>query len=262
MGTGLKTSDTTYLTTPQAPQQRNVLIEDFTGVSCPPCPTGHAKLKAILAKYPGRIVITGNHIFGFAQAKPIDKVSRQDFRTQDATDIANAFGSVAFMPSAIIDRVPDGSSNYVQSQATWIGSVDARVNEAAPVNITITKQYNDQQRSVQARIRLDYTQAVSKPHNLTIAIIENEIVDAQETGSGIDTFYTHNDVLRDVATLTTGVPVLDSITVKQPGRVFERSITINLDPAWNAAKCRIVALVHYSDAIDKSVLQAAETEVK
>ena len=261
-GTGIKTTDTTYIAVTETPQLRNILIEDFTGVSCPPCPLGHATLKAILAKYPGRIVITGNHIFGFTQARPIPDVSRQDFRTQDATDIAAAFGGVSFMPAAIVDRIPDITGTYVQSRASWISNVDARISVAAPLNINVTTNWDEQQRKVQARIKLSYTQSISKKHSLTIAVIENEIIDAQETSTHIDTFYTHNDVLRDIVTLTSGVPVLDTIQVKQAGRVFERTISIDLNPAWKRENCKIVAFVHYMEDTDKSVVQAIEVEIK
>ena len=260
-GTGVKSTDTTYVSAAESPQPRNILIEEFTGVSCPPCPQGHSALKNIIAKYPDRIVVIGNHIFGFAQAKPISGLSKQDFRTQDATDISTLMGSVSYMPAAVIDRISDGSG-YIQPRANWVSAVDTRINQVAPVNISITKTWNDQQRTVQARIKLAYTQAVSKKHNMTIAVIENEIVDAQETSTGIDSFYTHNEVLRDIVTLPTGVSVLDSIATKQPGRVFERSISINLDAKWNADKCRIVVFVHNNDGADKTVLQAAEVAVK
>ncbi len=258
----VSTADTTYVAAVETPQLRNVLVEELTGVSCPPCPQGHADLKFLQGKYPGRVIVLANHVFGFPQANPVSGASKGDFRTQEATDLFGIFGGVPFMPAALIDRVPDAQGGYTIPRSAWFGSVDARIAVAAPVNLSITKTWEEQSRTVQARVKLAYTSAVSAKHNMTIAVIESDLVDAQKYPTEIDTFYTHNHILRDIVTPTVGTAVLDSIGTKQAGRIFDRSISITLKPEWNADNCKIVAFVHYADATDRSVLQAVETEVK
>src|ERR1043165_4143799 len=42
-------------------QQKNVLIENFTGASCPNCPQGREIIDALLTDNPGRIVVVEVH---------------------------------------------------------------------------------------------------------------------------------------------------------------------------------------------------------
>ena len=37
------------------PQNRNVVIEEFTGINCQNCPDGHRVANSLMATYPGRV---------------------------------------------------------------------------------------------------------------------------------------------------------------------------------------------------------------
>src|SRR6478609_4934155 len=56
--------DTSFMASVETPQDRIVLIEEFTGVTCPTCPPGHKVLAQMETTYPDRLAIMGIQLFG------------------------------------------------------------------------------------------------------------------------------------------------------------------------------------------------------
>lgn len=256
-----KVFDTTYLAAVEQPQQRRILIEEFTGVSCPPCPSGHELVRNLKKQYPERIVVIANHVFNFPQAIPIKGLSRYDFRTQDATDIGKLFGGVSYMPAAVFNRKKIGS-DYLINTTAWASAVLAQTELSTPVNVYASSTFNNNSHVATVKIRLAYTEVVSKKHALTVAITESKIIDAQKNQSAIDTFYTHNYVLRDVITQLNGSPILDIQGSKEQGRVIERTFQVSIDSAWEVTNCRIIAFVHMIEGDRMEVFQSVDVEVE
>ena len=48
------------------PQNRNVVIEEFTGINCPNCPDGHVVANNIMDAYPGRVWAVNIHAGNYA----------------------------------------------------------------------------------------------------------------------------------------------------------------------------------------------------
>jgi thiol-disulfide isomerase/thioredoxin len=249
--------DTTYVTNVEAPQLKNILIEEFTGVSCPPCPSGHDVVKSIKAQYPDRIVVIAYHIFNFPQAEPIHGLSKQDFRTQDATDISNTiYGSVGSMPNAGIDRVPKNGV-LLQGRAFWPTSVAEQIAKESPINIRLIRTFIQETNEVELTAKVSFTRNFDKKLSLNVAMIEDSIIDAQKNNLKTDTIYVHNYVLRDLVTSVFGTSFLDAFATKEAGRVYERKYAFKIDTSWNARKCKIVAFVATNEQTDKEVLQAS-----
>lgn len=253
--------DTTYLATVEKPQPKNVLIEEFTGVSCPPCPNGHEVVKSIKAQYPDRIVVIAYHILNFPQTAPVHNVSKYDFRTQDATDIGKFFGGTGSIPVAVIERIPENNA-YFSSSGAWSNNVNKSIDNTPPMNMYLTSTYDSVTKIATVRLKIAYTQNLSKKHSLTMAVIESDIIDAQKNQLIVDTFYQHNYVLRDIVSSTYGDLILDSLPQKEMGRVIERSFSIPISSDWKPGNCSVVAFVHNVDAADKSVFQSVQSKIK
>lgn len=249
--------DTTYVSNVEAPQLKNVLIEEFTGVSCPPCPGGHDVVKSIKAQYPDRIVVIAYHIFNFPQAEPIHGLSKQDFRTQDATDISNTiYGSIGSMPNAGIDRMPKNGV-LLQGRAFWPTSVAEQIPKESPINIKLDRTFMQETNEVELTAKVSFTKSFDKKLSLNVALIEDSIVDAQKNNLKTDTIYVHNYVLRDLVTPVFGTSFLDAFVTKEAGRVYERKYSFKVDTSWNTRKCKIVAFVTTNEQTDKQVVQAS-----
>ena len=110
-------------------------------------------------------------------------------------------------------------------------------------------------------IHVAYTAGVSKKQVLNVALIQDSIIDYQKSGLQVEENYVHNYVLRDMVTPISGTPIMDAMTIKEPGRVYERTMKIKLDPAWDAAHCQLVVFISNAEGADKEVLQAEEVKV-
>jgi thiol-disulfide isomerase/thioredoxin len=249
--------ETTYVTNPETAQAKTVLIEEFTGVSCPPCPAGHDAVKAIKNQHSNKIVVVAYHILNFSQADPIKNLSKQDFRTQVATDVGNTiYQGVSLMPAAGIDRTPV-NGQMLLNRTIWANAVNEQVAKLSYLNIHMNSVYDPALKEATLNVKIAFTQAVSKKLCLNICVIEDSIIDAQKTLFTIDTFYTHNYVLRDLISPLNGIPFLDDISTKEAGRVYERTVKFNLKDLWNADRCKVVAYVSVNESPNVEVLQAA-----
>ena len=85
-------------------QERNVLLEDFTGVRCVNCPDGHLVAASIINTYsPGRVVVVAEHDTLGLLTGPYP-FGHYDFRTTEAKDIIALLGGISSKPIGAIDR--------------------------------------------------------------------------------------------------------------------------------------------------------------
>lgn len=259
--------DTAYTTTPETPQTRKMLAEEFTGVSCPPCPKGHEAMRAIKASKNGNVVVIGYHIFNYAQANPVEKdgqkLSKYDFRTQDATDVANSvLGGLGGMPEAAFDRTLY-KNKHLTSRIEWNGAADARgaAQTTTPVNIHITSTYDATTLEATVKVKLAYTDDVNFKQTLTLAVIEDSVIDAQKTDTSIIKDYVHEHVLRDIVTPVTGVLIPTKVDPKVAGRVYERTFKVPVKPEWHAEHCKLVVFVSNDEPNNRDVVHTEEAHL-
>ena len=256
----VQAKDTFYMAPVENAQLKNVLIEEFTGVKCPNCPDGHNIVATIQNANPSRVIAIGYYPFGQAQTEPLKDLTKADFRIADATELSTLLGGIQFLPIAAVDRKMFGGA-ILTARTLWSSNVQARLAVATPINMQLSVSYDDASREAIIKTTLKYTSALSTKHNISLAIYENNLVDAQEYPTYIDSFYTFKHVLRDVITPVGGASVLDSLTNKAAGLVFEKTILYTLPAKWNPSNCKIVAFVHDA-AATKEVYQVIEKSVK
>lgn len=267
-GGGAKAVDTTYTAEAEKPQSRVVLVEEFTGCSCPPCPSGHLIIYGpggIKEQHPDQVAVIAYHIFNFPQAEPVHGHAKFDFRTQDATDVgAHIFGGIGSLPNGGIDRKKNTAANNVLlfEKPLWSQAVNGDVSVKPAANLVVTSSYDAATRNAIVKVHIAYTQDVAKKQSLTLAIVESNILDAQKTDTSIIDNYTHRSVLRDIITQYYGDGVIDSIATKKAGRVYERTFSFAVNKDWNADNCALVAFISNNEADDKEVVQAAEVNLK
>lgn len=258
--------DTTYIAAIETPQGRNVLIEEFTGASCTNCPAGHATVASLVSANPDRVIALAYHtFFGGSIFKPVNKdgvKSLYDFRDSAATNIGTTiFGGVSSIPVAGVDRIKVGSS-LLLGRTDWASETNKRLSAASPVNLYLSSSFDNSANKVTLKVKVAYTASVSTKNTLTLGVVESNITDAQEYPDRIDTFYVHNHIFRQCLTPYYGNTILDSITVKQPGRVYEYNYSFTPAASWKLENCQIVAILSNNESDNKEVLQAKEVKLK
>lgn len=251
--------------TPQSPEPKRVLIEEFSGVRCTNCWTGHEATEIILQNHPNRTVGVTLHVADEniePLTHPYNFANAQNFQTTESTDIDKLFGTYSGMPTALIDRhtFPPASKAFQSPPAVWEGLVVSELNNNTPVNITMENSWNAAKRTIKSRVDLHYTSDVTDPQYISFMIVEDSIINPQYVNNGIDTFYNkHHNILRKMLTNSTGTLIThETKKGSVPVYFFELK---NIPTSWNAENINLVAFVHGSG--DKAdVVQVIEKPLK
>lgn len=248
--------DTTYVEgTIETPQQKVVLMEDFTGAACPNCPYAHEKIAELVSANPGKIAVTAIYSY-FADPLNTD----EDFTNADAYALDDYLGPAPANPATAIDRTDFGTGFFNFFPDDYAGYVSTQLALTPPCNIYITeKSFNDETNELVLNIKIKYTSALSTVNHLTVYATENNIIAAQLDETEEIEDYEHNHVLRDAITSVFG---LDLVGEKIPGRVFEKEFPVILSEDWVKSNMEIIAFVHnYEPGVNEVVLQAAVLEL-
>ncbi len=268
--------DSTYIDpTPAVPQKRAILFEDFTGVQCVNCPAAQQIIHKLDTIYQGQLNAVALHpnltSLGL-NVRPIPGKSRYDFRTNAAADICTQIlGSLGSLPRGCVDRVRfSGQPEIYFSSTDFEAKVAERLNMAplAPVNITlkaIETGLNPNEIGIDITIR--YTQTQNDSNLLSIMLLQDSVIDAQEKQEGAQVYtiddYVHMHLQRDMFTNHTGDLLnKDENTTLVQGRVFQKRYIITNDNALADKKhLSALAFVHKSGS-NKEVLQSAKIYFK
>jgi len=244
---------------------KTVYVEELTGVKCPNCPTGSARLESILLNYPDNMIVVGIH--GIDLASPISGLSKYDFRNEDAADLEIFLKDFLGKPSAYFNRVRyeelgDLWGNPAPSQ--WENFVDQELEKPQVMEVSIIKSYNEDTRELEVTVAVLPLEDLSGEFKVTILLTESEIVDAQDdkNESEIVLDYVHNHVLRDVITTFNGDAFASSLT-KDAGvsKNYVYTIPNDVEGLWRPEHLEIVAFIANTEGESEEVLQAASEHV-
>lgn len=254
--------DTSYIANSVVTKQlKHVLVQEFTGVYCYTCPSGHQAVADIIMANPGRISAMNIHsVFYGIYSNPAVMGNKYDFRTEDGDSIVSFLGGISSVPSGAIDmKIQSGETTILSTKrANWGDYVSDQINEMPPVNVEIESSLNSFNRYLRIVITLKYTEDVSENNYLTVAIVENNIVDKQYVDTVVVDDYIHQHILKKCLTLPKGSLIDASL---EKGRVYIRVYEYFLPSEWNENNVEIVAYVHERDN-STNVLQAASYKIK
>lgn len=239
-----------------ANQQRNVLIEEFTGVRCNNCPAGAQAIEALLAQHGNRLVAVSVHAGPFAPPYP---ESLYDFRTPAGTQILSFLGEPLGYPTAVVNRRKFAQESSLQlGQAKWAGYIEQELSVPPRVKLAVNPSFNAATRDLQADITVFVQETFAEPDvRLNVALIEDNITDYQLTPAGKQADYVHKHVLRAMLTSATGNLIQENLNT---GSRFCKRYTLNLPTGWKERDCKVVAFVSLGGA-SKDVLQVAQAKI-
>ncbi len=260
---GYKTADSSYIAPIESKQEKVVLIEKLTGVSCANCPKAARIIEGLIADHPSQILSVA--MFppsGMDFTEPIFGKSRFDFRNAKVDEIVTILGAYSGLPNASLDRRTENGQIFGLPYATWVTRVTPWLSEKTPVNIHVESAYVVDKNEATVTVKIAFTETVSTDLYLTVYIIENNIEDYQADGDE-KILYNHEHVFRDCITSVSGSSL--NYANKNAGTVLQKQISfspvISGTNAWNLDNCKVIAFVHKSGT-DQEVLHAQEVHLK
>lgn len=228
-GLGLTLSAFAQLPVSTTPQNRKVLLEEFTGIHCVWCPDGHKMANELKAAKPaGSVVLVNIHTGGFAQPQAGDP----DFRTTEGNAIASIPGTnIAGYPTGSINRhLFAGQTGFSLSRSDWNKYADSTLAKASYVNLALEGSLNVATRVLTVNVEAYYTAGSPVATNkLTVMLLEDNVAGPQTGAADLypamlnsDGTYNHNHMLRKV--LNTD-PTGETITTTTSGTTVTKQYT-------------------------------------
>jgi hypothetical protein len=191
-----------------SPENRKVILEEFTGVNCVNCPQGHAIAQNIQNNNQGDVFLINIHSGGYA----VPNGSQPDFRTQWGQAIANQSGLLGY-PAGTINRQnfpgqeQGNNGTTALSRGQWAGASNTVLGQASYVNTAVTAVVDVQTRIMTLDVEAFYTNnsplAVNK---LNVAVLQNNTLGPQ-VGGNMGNNYVHQNRLIDLLTGQWGIDI-------------------------------------------------------
>ncbi|MDE5625446.1 MAG: Omp28 family outer membrane lipoprotein [Muribaculaceae bacterium] len=241
-------SEERFIELPPIEGNRVVLLEDYTGQSCPNCPEGHRVIEQLVEQYPGKVVAVSIHAGAFAipATNPTYVGLKPAFG-----DAMSADRGVSEYPAGVVDG--QGPSLH----ANWPTAVRDALQVAALCEIEIDGfSYDEATRNLGGTVTVLPGKSASAA--IGIWIIEDGIVARQYNVNGDNTWdrnYVHDHVLRSYATNSVWGDPVTLVRDEESSRDF----SVILDSTWNVDNISVVAFV--TDMATGEYLQTAYAHV-
>lgn len=218
---------------PTTPQNKNVVLEEFTGIHCGFCPDGHAIANAIQDANPERVSIINVHAGSYA----VPSGNQPDFRTPYGNALVNqsySGGNFGF-PSGTVNRHVFPGRSMATGGGTAMGrnywAVSANEILAAPsnVNVGVEASIDMLTRVLSVHVEAYYTGNSNNSTNmLNVALLQNNTLGYQ-AGGGQGNNYRHMHRLVDLLTGQWG----EEITTTSAGSFVDRTYTYTIPEMYN-----------------------------
>ena len=175
-----------------SPENKKIILEEFTGIYCTFCPDGHAIAQGIQDNNAGEVFLINIHEGGYANPNGSDP----DFRTPFGTAISSQSGLVGY-PAGTVNRknfpgLEQGAAGTTaMSRGSWGNATNITLNEPSYVNVGVEATIDMSSGELIVHVQAYYTGDSPESTNLlNIALLQNNTAGPQ-TGGGQGNNYNH-----------------------------------------------------------------------
>lgn len=245
---------------------KRVLLEDYTGHTCPNCPSAGKIARDLADQHPGQVIVMAVHAGWFARTYPesgVPQVFDYDFRTTAGTEWDAFFGNGnAGNPNGLVNRLKV-NSKYVLRPNEWGGVISSALAEEPVMDLQLIVDYDDTDRKICAHVKASYLETIDRNLKLEVVVIEDSIIAAQKNNDpaigpvGDIEDFVHMHVMRGALNGTWGSSIAKA-GVANPASLI-KTVQSVLPASCNPENCHIIAFVF--DADTQEVLQVTETHL-
>jgi len=212
------------------PGNKNVLLEEYTGVSCTACPQGHLEIDNLVTAYPNKVFVAGMHSASVGHTTPYgnDEDLSRPFPDLLRYKINNLFG----IPGGIISRRAgiSGTEFFIfNAYPTYHLPIDSAINkiinESSPFNIGIEANYDTVNKTLVVNSQIYSSAATTSKYNINVFLTQSNILVSQLDGNTVIPNYNQKHVFREVLTPSWGTTIYTAGAAK--GSIYNHSVTFN-----------------------------------
>lgn len=221
------------------PQNKHIVLEEYTGIYCGYCPDGHSIANTIYNNNPGTVLIN-IHTGGYATVA----AGEPDLTTTIGTAIAGIPGmGITGYPAGDVNRTILTGTVMSAGRGSWNSMGNTIKNQAAYCNVAVEGSVDATTRVLTYTAQVYYTaNSPASTNSLTVVLLEDDVLGPQHnygtptlynaSNYNADGSYNHNHVLRKG--LTAGNFGI-TIPVTTAGTTFTTTGTYTIPMTYGAA---------------------------
>ena len=242
---------------------KNVVLEEYTGIQCQFCPDGHKRANQLAAAHPGRVFVINIHAGGYAA---------NTYTTAHGNTLQTTFGANSFPTGTVNRHTFSGYSqgNFLMSRGDWASAANTIMSQTSPVNIAARGTLDWNTRELNITVQLYYTaDEANSTNKLNVAILQDNVIGSQ-VGSSLNpaqqvgSQYCHMHMFRGfVYNNAWG----EDITTTTQGSFVEKTYTYTIPnslgtPTAIAAKLEDLHFVAFVAQGQQEILTGCEVEIE
>ncbi|NLJ82799.1 MAG: Omp28-related outer membrane protein [Bacteroidales bacterium] len=240
----------------QTPQNRAIVLEEYTGINCGWCPDGHKMGDELRAKFPDKVYQINIHAGGYAA---------NTYTTPEGTALNTAFGITGY-PTGVVSRElvnVGGKMMYALSRGVWENVATQIMEHKAYANVASKSTIDKSSRKLSCSVQVYFTDSSEadpeEGNSINIAIVQDNIWGTQDGGSTLypamwddaTKKYKHNHMLRAFITGAAGEAIPDNAKGTLYKKTFEYTIPETIsNEAVVLDDLEIIVFVTQGDALN------------
>ncbi|MCT8340190.1 Omp28-related outer membrane protein [Flavobacteriaceae bacterium TK19130] len=211
------------------PENKKVILEEFTGINCVFCPQGHTIAQGIQDNNPGNVFLINVHVGGFATPN----AGQPDFRTPFGSALASQ-SNLAGYPAGTVNRhefpgLQQNGTGTAMGRGNWAQAANQVLGESSYVNVGVEADLDVQSRELTVHVEVYYTgDSPQSTNKLNIALLQNNTLGPQ-TGGNMGDEYVHMHRLVHFLTGQWG----EDITTTTNGSFIDETYTYTIPEDYN-----------------------------
>lgn len=248
---------------------RKALLEDYTGQTCPNCPTAADLIKTqLIPRYGDSLVVIAVHQ-GNTYAKPTLTYTN-DFRTTAGEEWGKSSGfGIGFYPCGLINRTDYGTGRQIANQA-WSSTIPKALKDPFSLKLNVKTSYDTTVRSLSVRVKGTFQKTYTGSTKISIIYTEDSIVGKQKKGSADLEEYEFEHMMRSSlngdwgASFTSATAVAGDSIIYSLDNIGIPEIYKGVSNAGNSAvnDKKVTVVVFVYDELTKVVLQAEKLKIR
>jgi len=218
------------------PENKNVVIEEYTGINCGACPDGHRISEQIKNTYPNDVSVINIHTGYYAGG-----TGDPNYRTSFGDELFNQTGGQGF-PTGTVNRHIFYGNQTAIPRFEWENYSNVILGQASYCNVALEANIDVQTREMTINVEVYYTSNGAAENRLNIALLQNNIEGPQAGGAIYNPsqilpngHYNHMHMLRHLITGQWG----DLITTTSQGTLVQRQYTYTLPNDINGVDLKL-----------------------
>lgn len=217
-----------------SPQNKNVVLEEFTGIYCVWCPDGHTIAQAIQDANPDRVSLINIHTGGFSNPSGSDP----DFRTDYGAAIAAQTGLTGY-PSGTVNRHVFSGNNTILDRGQWTSRSNQIMDTPSNLNVAVEASIDVNTKILTVHVEGYYTSDSPEATNMLNVALLQDNTKGPQTGGGQGNNYNHMHRLVEMITGQWG----EIINTTTTGSFVDRTFTYPIPTDYNGVPTELADMV-------------------